>query len=72
MGLRSLRAGENPREALSNHNERGPERMTYTRQDLAQLYGVSIHTLYHWVSDGKLDPHSLDSVCRLWHQRAKP
>lgn len=70
MGLRTLKRGENPRLVLGRHRERGRERFTYTRDDLEALFGVSRQTLYNWVSQDRLDPSSLDSICRLWHERA--
>lgn len=59
---------------------RGPIRFSYTYEDLADLFDVSIETIRHWaskhtdkqtgkVSPARLDPRDLRSVLRLMQER---
>jgi len=66
-----LEPGQNPREHLSRHRERGSRRMYYTTADLARLYGVSVAMIYRLTRGGHLDPTDLESICRVWRQRHK-
>ena len=39
------------------------------KQDLAELFEVSIHTLNKWQSQGKVNLRSLQSICELYYSR---
>ena len=43
-----LEPGDNPREALGNHKERGPKRFYYTYEDIARICGLASSTV-RWV-----------------------
>jgi len=43
--MRALQRGENPRNALSRHQERGPKRYEYTVEDVSMVTGYAISTL---------------------------
>jgi len=40
-----IRAGENPRDVLPRHRERGPKRYEYTVEDVARVTGYSVLTV---------------------------
>lgn len=56
---------------LSRHKERGPERITYTLKDVAEVFGVGKRTLRRWQcdDDDPFDPRSLQSICEKYHCR---
>jgi len=43
--MRALQRGENPRDVLSCHRERGPKRYEYTVEDVARVTGYAVNTL---------------------------
>lgn len=55
--------GQDPRK-VGTHRERGPQRFTYTRRDVARLRGVSIATLRLHIRQGKVNLCDLESVVR--------
>jgi len=66
-----LRPGQNPREVLSNHAERGPKRfnLEFTYSDLAGLLGMSEGSLRLAVHRGRFDPSNLESVVEFVAER---
>lgn len=64
--------GEDPRSYVPHHRERGRKRFTYTYDDLARLYDVSVRTVYNWGVDAgrPFDPSDLEDICRRWSERA--
>lgn len=46
--MEPLKPGMNPREALSNHTERGLEKFTFTYEDLARASGLALSTLHSY------------------------
>ena len=65
-----LKPGENPRDALSCHRERGEAHKTYTYVDLAEILGMSVIAVRKAVSRGRFDPCSLRSVYEFARTRA--
>jgi len=46
--MQALARGMNPRHALPHHAERGPQRFTYTYEDIAEAAGLSVNTTKHF------------------------
>jgi len=65
-----FKEGVDPRTYLRAHRERGRKKFTYTYDDLAELFGVSVRTLHNWTSAG-FDPSDLEDICRRWYERAR-
>lgn len=66
-----LQPGDNPRDVLSNHNERGPKRFTleFTYEDLADLLGMTEGALRTAVHRGRFDPGDLSSLLEYVSER---
>lgn len=48
---------------------RGHKVYGYTYLDLADLYGVKVDTVRHWVTAGKLNPCNIKSIIELYVSR---
>ena len=57
-----LQPGQNPRDVLSNHRERGFKQFSYTYEDLAALFGMTVGAVRSAVHRGCFDPECLLSV----------
>lgn len=44
---------------------KSPHKFKYTYQDIADITGLSLHTIWKYAQLGKFDPHSLESVARF-------
>jgi len=57
-----LKPGENPRQMLPGHKERGPVPHGFTLADIAKAAGVGNQTVRKAITDKRLDPSDLASV----------
>lgn len=69
MEDRVMGPGENPREVLENHRERGPKRFEYTWTDLGELTGLAPRTVQQYASKGRFDVTDLKSIFRFVRER---
>lgn len=71
--MRWLQPGENPREVLSRHAERGPKRfkLEFTYADLAYVLGMSEGALRTAVHREQIDPESLESIGQFLVERVE-
>ena len=70
--MHQFKDGVDPREYIRGTGRGGRSGLTYTRQDVAEVLGVSVRTLRRWASDSgtPFDVGSLEDICRAWHERA--
>lgn len=47
-----------------------PKLWAYGYQDLADLFEVEVQTVRKWCTQGRLDPERLETICKVWHDRA--
>jgi hypothetical protein len=73
--MKPLQPGENPREVMSHHKERGPKRYTYTLEDIAAASGYTLGSVRQLTARGMVergvgaDPSDLRAVAMLVQRR---
>jgi len=64
-----LKRGQNPREILEGHRERGPKKYFYTQEDLAEAFEMTRGALRVAMARGQVDPESLQSIVEYFVRR---
>ena len=68
--LSLLKPGENPRDKLPGHRERGPKRFWYGYREIGAVLGCSVGAVKAMIGRGELDPADLGSIARAVAYRA--